>query len=130
MGNRLEHLNAALDGYQRALELIPPADAENLAVIHHQLGLIYQEAGYTRQALHHFQQAIDQEETRGNIYGAGQTRLAIAGLLGEAGRLQDALLYARAALHDFQRTGPGAADAVTDAQDVIAALEEHLTKTT
>ena len=121
----LDHLNAALRGYHQALDLIPAGDAEDLAGIHSQLGNIYREAGDTRQALHHYQQSIAHEEARGNIYGAGQTRYNIALLLRSAGRPGDALHYARAALHDFERTGPGATQDAADARELIADLEQH-----
>ena len=120
----LGHLNAALRGYQQALDLIPADDAENLAAIHNQLGIIYGQAGDTRQALHHYQQSIAHEEARGNTYGAGQTRYNIALLLEDAGRPGDALHYARAALHDYERTGPGAAQDAATARDLIARLEQ------
>ena len=123
----LDHLNAALDGYQQALDLFPADDAENLAVTHHQMGNIYSLAGETRAALHHYQQSIRHEEDRGNIYGAGQTRYGIALVLQADGRPGDALLYARAALHDFQRTGPGAAHDAADAQALITELERGTT---
>ena len=116
----LGHLNAALAGYQQALDLFPADDAENLAGIHNQLGNIYDAAGDTRQALHHYQQSIEYQEARGDIYGAGLTRYNIALLLRDAGRPGDALHYARAALHDFERTGPGAAQEAADARELIA----------
>ena len=120
----LGHLNEALDGYQQALDLFPADDAENLATVHNQLGNIYSEAGDTRRALHHYQQSIRFDEARGDTYGAGQTRYNIALLLRGDGRPGDALLYARAALHDFERTGPGAAQDAADARDLITELEQ------
>ncbi len=120
----LGHLNQALDGYQQALGLLPANDAEDLAAVHHQLGVIYHHAGDTRRALHYYQQSIRHEETRGNTYGAGQTRLAITVLLQADGRPSDALLYARAALHDFERAGPGAASAAFQVRDLITRLEQ------
>ena len=119
----LGHLNAALAGYHQALDLIPAGDTENLAIAHNQLGLIYHDAGDTRQALHHHQQAVAHHEARGNTYGAGLARYNIALLLQADGRPGDALLYARAALHDFERTGPGAARDAARARDIIARLE-------
>ena len=116
----LGHLNEALRRYQQALGLIPASDAENLAGIHNELGNIYDAAGDTRQALHHYQQAIAHHEARGNTYGAGQTRYNIALLLERAGRPGDALHYARAALHDFERTGPGATHDAANARELIA----------
>jgi tetratricopeptide (TPR) repeat protein len=118
------HLNAALDGYQQALDLFPADDAEDLAVAHNQIGIIYRQAGDTRRALDHYQQSIRFKEARGDIYGAGQTRYNIAILLEAGGRPGDALHYARAALHDFERVGPGAAQDATDARAFITELEQ------
>lgn len=120
----LGHLNAALRGYQKALGLFPADDVEDLAVIHHQMGLIYRQAGDTRQALHHYQQSIRYDEARGDTYGAGQTRHNIALLLGADGRPGDALHYARAALQDFERTGPGAARDAISTRELITQLEQ------
>ena len=53
----LRHLNAALDGYQQALNLFPADDAEDRAIAHNQLGNIYRQAGDTSRALHHYQQS-------------------------------------------------------------------------
>ena len=119
----LGHLNAALRGYLQALDLIPADDAEDLAGIHGQLGNIYGYAGDTARALHHFQQAIKYQEARGNFYGAGLTRYNIAVLFKNDGRTGDALLYARAALNDYERTGPGAAREAAEAQNLITRLE-------
>ncbi len=125
-----DHLNTALAGYQQALDRIPVGDAANLAVTHSQLGLIYDNAGDTRQALHHYQQSIQYDEARGDIYGAGLTRFNIALLLEDVGRPGDALHYARAALQDYERTGPGAAQKAADARDLIARLETQVIGTT
>jgi len=84
----------------------------------------YSDAGDTRRALHHYQQSIKFKEARDDIYGAGRTRYNIALLLQAGGRPGDALLYARAALHDFERTGPGAAQDAADARDLITELEQ------
>ena len=120
----LGHLNAALDGYQQALRLLPADDAQDLATTHNQLGLIYSDAGDTRRALHHYQESIKFKEAHGDIYRAGQTRFNIALLLWDDGRADDALHYARAALHDFERTGPGAAREAARARDLITELEQ------
>jgi tetratricopeptide (TPR) repeat protein len=121
----LKHLSAALDGYRQALGLFPADDAEDLAGIHNQLGIIYSEAQDTRQALSHYQQAIKYHETRGDRYTAGQTRYNIAVLLARDGRPSDAVHYARAALHDFQRVGSGATEQTTRTQALIADLEQR-----
>ena len=121
----LAHLNTALDRYQQALALFPADDAEDLATAHNQLGVIYHEAGDTRQALRHYQQSIAHHEARGDTYGAGLTRYNIALLLKDAGRRADALLYARAALNDYEKVGPGAAQLAARTRDLITRLEHN-----
>ena len=119
----LGHLNAALHGYQQALDLCPADDAEDLSITYHQIGNVYSATGDTRRALHHYQQSLRFEEARGDIYGAGTTRFNIAKLLRGDGRPGDALLYARAALHDYERTGPGATRDAAEVRDFITHLE-------
>jgi tetratricopeptide (TPR) repeat protein len=121
----LEHLNAALRHYRQALDLSPADDHESRAIIENQLGVIYRQAGDTGQALRHYQQTIQHDEARGNIYGAGQTRYNIALLLQDAGRVGDALLYARAAQDNYRQAGPGAAANVAIAERLIADLEQR-----
>ena len=123
----LAHLNTALHRLQQALALLPPDDVEALAAVHGQIGNVYRQAGDTRQALRHYQQSIAHDEARGNTYGAGQTRFNIALLLEDADRRADALLYARAALSDYEKVGPGATQDATDAGDLITRLEHDST---
>ncbi|HTS97723.1 MAG TPA: CHAT domain-containing protein [Streptosporangiaceae bacterium] len=120
----LEHLNAALRDYEQALTLLPADDLTDLGATHGQLGLIYSQAGDIRQALYHLQQSIKCQEAHGGTYHAGMSRYNIALLLADAERPGDALLYARAALHDFERVGSGAARDAADARDLIARLNQ------
>ncbi len=122
---QLEHLNAALSFYQQALGLAPSGDHEIRGTIENELGAIYMSAGYTDQALRHFQQSIQHREVQGNIFGAGTARYNIALLLGRSLRVSDARRYARAALGNFQQVGPGAADWIGQAQRLIAILEQR-----
>ncbi len=50
----LEHLNAALQAYQEALQIFPPDAVDNLAITHNQLGAIYHAAGQTEPAVAHW----------------------------------------------------------------------------
>ena len=120
-----EHLTAARRGYQQALDLTPADDHQTRGNAEHELGLIFRRAGDTRQALRHYQQSLQHHEARGDIYEAGAARNNIALLLAGEGRTGDALAYARAALHNFQQAGPGAADRVGHAQRLIAELQQH-----
>jgi tetratricopeptide (TPR) repeat protein len=121
----LEHLNAALSYYQQALVLTGARDYETRAAVEHQLGAIYDRVGDVDQALRHYQQSLQHEEARGHIYGAGQTRYNIALLFTRARRVSDALLYARAALDNFQQAGPGAAAVSAQTEQLIAILEQR-----
>jgi tetratricopeptide (TPR) repeat protein len=121
----LKHLNAALRSYQQALDLTPAGDHDQRGLTEHQLGIISRQAGDTRQALRHFQQAIKHHEARDDMYRAGETRGNIALALAGDGRVSDALLYARAALGNFQQAGPGAANHADRVRQLIAELEQQ-----
>jgi tetratricopeptide (TPR) repeat protein len=121
----LDHLNTALGYYQQSLALAPVGDHKSRAIREFQLGVIYDRAGNTGQALRHYQQALRHDEAREDIYGAGQTRFNIALLLADDDRVSDALLYARAALDNFQQAGPGAAAASARAERLIADLQQR-----
>jgi tetratricopeptide (TPR) repeat protein len=121
----VEHLNAALGYYQQALGLTPAADHQQRAAIENQLGRIHTWAGDTGQALRHYQQGLQHTEARGDIYGAGLTRFNIVLPLVRDGRVSDALLYARAALDNFQQAGPAAAADAARAERLIADLEQR-----
>ena len=73
----------------------------------------------------HYQQAIQYCERQDNRYGAGQSRYNAAITLADAGRNRDALLYAQAALRDFQAVGPGAAADAERARQLITQLEQE-----
>ena len=57
--------------------------------------------------------------------GAARTRYDIALLLARNGRVGDALHYARAALHNYQQAGAGAASDAAETEGLIALLEER-----
>jgi tetratricopeptide (TPR) repeat protein len=120
----LAHLNTALAGHRQALTLLPPDHHELRATAHNQLGVLYANAGDIAQAVRHYQQSIQHEETRDNFYGAGQSRYNIALLYHRVGRRSDARAYARAALDNFRSIGPGAADDVRDAEVLLRALQD------
>ena len=111
------------DRYQQALALFPADDAEDLAAAHNQLGLIYDEARDTRSGPAPLPATTPLQGGPRRHHGAGTTRYNIALLLQDASRRADALLYARAALSDFEKVGPGAAQVVARAQNLITRLE-------
>jgi tetratricopeptide (TPR) repeat protein len=119
----LGYLNDAARAHHQALDLFPADAVNEHAVAHSQLGVIYSEAGDTDQALAHYRKAIHYHERQDNTYRAGQSRFNAALALAQAGRRHDALLYARAALRDFQTVGLGAATDAEQTRQLITELE-------
>jgi TPR repeat protein len=115
----LRHLNEAAGFYHQALELTPPDAVHELAVAHNALGAIYGDAGDLDRALPHYRDSIRYEEAQGNLYGASQTRFNVAVDLAGAGRLQDALAYAEAALRGFESYGESAAEMIQRTRGLI-----------
>ncbi len=124
----LAHLNAAIKWYNLALENDPPDMPEDLAIDHNQLGNIYDDAGDIERALYHYNESIHYKEMAGNLYTAGSTRRNIAITLANNGRLSDALLYARAALRNFEPYAQGAAQDIQDTQRLIGQIEAAIAK--
>jgi tetratricopeptide (TPR) repeat protein len=99
---------------------------DDLAVAHAQLGNIYDEAGVLDQALSHWQQAGNYFEKENNLYDAGKLRRNVALALAKNGRPSDALLYARAALRNFELYGQGAAEMIQETQGLIGEIEQAM----
>ena len=118
----LPYLTEAATAYQRALDLMPGDAASDISVIRFQLGAIDTEAGDIDSALEHYRESARYGDILADPYAAGQTRFNIAFALAWAGRFQDAALYAQAALHDFERVGPGAGDLTRRARELIARI--------
>jgi tetratricopeptide (TPR) repeat protein len=117
------HLNDAVEAYVQALQLFPPHATGDLAVIHQEFGNVYQETGDIGRALSHYQKSIQYRERQDNRYDAGQVRHNAAVALMKAGRRHDALLYAHAALRDYQAVGPGGAAKADQERQLITYLE-------
>jgi tetratricopeptide (TPR) repeat protein len=123
------HLNDAATAYQQALDLTSEDAVNDLAVVHNAVGESYRHAGNVDAALGHYQKAIHYWTQGGNRYGAGQTRYNIALAFGGAGRLDDALVYAKAALRDFEHFGAAAAADIDKTQQLIPRIEQNLAPT-
>ena len=65
-------------------------------------------------------------KSAGNFYAAGTTRFNLAIVLANNGRLSDALLYARAALRNFESYGGRAKDMEDKTKGLIAEIEEAM----
>jgi tetratricopeptide (TPR) repeat protein len=120
----LGHLNAAADLEQTALDLTPADQLHDRAVIHSVLGAVYGDGGMVTVALQHYQKAAKNYEDIDDRYGAGTTRCNMAIALAGANRLDDALVYARAALRDLRGLLPVAAAEVEAAQQLVALVEK------
>jgi tetratricopeptide (TPR) repeat protein len=119
----LRFANQALDFYHEALENLPKNAVDILATTNNQIGVTYAELGDVNQALSHWRESIRYKEESDNHYGAGTTRYNIALALAKNGRLDEALIYTRAALANFEPYGAGAAADIEDAQRLIANIE-------
>ncbi len=117
------HLHDAARRYQEALPLFPADDVADLAVAHGQLGVVYKRAGDIPRAFDHYQRSIKFEMAMGNRFGAGLTRFNIALML-TTDRPAHALLFAQAALADFESYGGGAEQQAEKARALIARLEQ------
>jgi tetratricopeptide (TPR) repeat protein len=122
----LAHLTAAADAYEQALDLLPADAIGELAVVHSQLGNIYDDADQLEVALRHYQEAIRYMEAAGNRYDAGKIRANVAITLAQRDRWGDGLLWAQAALRDYQTFGDRAADELAQTQQLIDWIEQGL----
>lgn len=122
----LRHLNDALGFYHQALDLLPPNAVDDLAVAHSMLGSIYGDAGDLDRAMMHYREAIRYDELGGNLYESGKHRFNVALGLANAGRFDDALAYARAALRNYETYGDRAAADIQDTQGLIAKIERAM----
>ena len=120
----LKYLNVAADYYQQALALLPPDAVNDLAVTYNQLGNIYKDAGDLERALDHYNKSVQYKEMAGNFFGAAETQENIAIAITPTGRINDALLYANAALNNFKRYGDGALQNIQRVQRTISWIEQ------
>jgi hypothetical protein len=118
-----EYWNAALHAYQQALNMLPPDEVDTRAMFHNQLGNIYGDASQIDQAIAHHREAIRYFEQAGSLYYAAATRHNVAIYLTVESRLEEALLFARAALCNFERFGPSAAQEVERIQKLVTQIE-------
>lgn len=122
----LGHLSESLDFYNQDLDLVPSNAVNDLAVVHNALGYIYDSVGGLERALQHYRDAVRYYEAADDLYGVAKNHYNIALVLARAGRFPDALEYARAALHNYETFGDGAAADIQDTQNRIALIEKDL----
>lgn len=135
----LSHVQAAEQHYHQALALCPPHARTDLSPIHNQLGQLYREVGLTEPAREHYEKDVQICEQTGDRYGAGQTRFNMALMYLQAAEqestptrqrdlLHRAQAYTQAALRDFQHYQGRAAKDEANAQQLLSAIAQALTK--
>jgi len=112
--------------YLDVLDLLPPEAIDELAVTHHQLAIIFSDIRDLSHALPHYQKAIQYRERQDNYYGAARVRFNAARALEDVGRNHDALLYARAALNDYETIGPATVAEADQVRKFITALNRKI----
>ena len=120
-----DHLAKAAEAYLRSLELTPADAVHELATNHEALGDIFGALGDRDRALEHDQKAIQHYERQDNRYSTGRVRFNVAIRSEVSGRNHDALLYAHAALRDFESVGSGAATKADQARQLITHLTQE-----
>lgn len=119
----LRHLTTAEQRYQGALELTPSEAVPDLAVMHHQLGVIRDLLGEPLPAMESYREALRLENEQGDRSGAATTQLAYAVAAQGAGQLRTAVSYAEAALQDFEALGDAYEAERRRASEVLAMLQ-------
>jgi tetratricopeptide (TPR) repeat protein len=117
-------LDEAGEKFAAALALIPPEALPARRTVLLRIGQVYSMAGALDLARQHFEDAIRLSEASGDRYNAGGSRLNLAIALAQGNRVGDALLYARAALADFEATG-SADELAATAGELITSLERR-----
>jgi tetratricopeptide (TPR) repeat protein len=126
----LGYLRAARQAAHQALDLTPPEAIRNLANRHGLLGGIYSEYADRRAlqaGMDHLQEALRIYEATGDRYEAAGVRFNVAVALSrDAGRLDEARLWAQAALRDFESFGHVAEDRAEQARRFLNGIEADI----
>jgi tetratricopeptide (TPR) repeat protein len=119
--------NEALHYVRRAASLIPPTNPF-ASQIHHLMGNIYDDAGQPEIAIQNYERSIQIADGCGDVGGASKGRREVARAYAKMGRLENALAYAEAAMHNLEG-GQGqdvAAGDMAAAQTLVAAIRSAI----
>jgi tetratricopeptide (TPR) repeat protein len=108
--------------------MLPENAVHNLAITHHQLGIIYSDAGQIDPALRHYWQSIRYKEAMQDRFGAALARENAARTLARTGRFADAREWAQSALRDYQ-TCANADQEVVETLKLLEQIESGLQAT-
>ncbi|MGP4050251.1 CHAT domain-containing protein [Streptomyces sp. 2A115] len=119
----------ATQRYTAYIALQPEGDVHHRAVGYSQLGMLAARVTTeTPLAIAHFHRAIELFEFEGDRYQAGHIKQEISTLFGVGGHYEEALLYARAALADFETYGAHARDSVESVMRMISGIERLISQ--
>ena len=113
----------ALRYYEESLRLFPPTALVERGVAHNQLGTVYSPSATLIAGCSIISRAFA-TRTSWRIFRAGETRFNVAIALLEAGRFDDARVYCKAALANFQTFGNGAAKEVQKVEALLADIDK------
>jgi tetratricopeptide (TPR) repeat protein len=123
----LHYYTEAQELFEQSLTIMPKTDINNLAVLHNQLGNLYNLLDDTvTRALDHYQRSIRYYDQLGDVFTAGMVRANTAGALLQAGRGADARSYALAALTNLRQFGSRAAVQVASTERLLAHIDDEL----
>ncbi len=116
----------ASDLYQEGLRELPSEAIRDRGIAYGGLGSIYGLASAVDVASQYYQEAIRCLEAVGDFYTASLSRFNYAVDLTHAGRLEEALLYAQAALRKYEVYGNQASANIQETQQLIQRIEQAL----
>lgn len=123
------HYLEAIQRYTAYIEVLPEDDIHHRAVGYARLGTL--EARGTAEtplAIAHLHRAIDLFEFEGDRYQTGILKQEISEIFGARGYYEEALLYARAALEDYETYGARERDRVELMTRMIAGIERLMSR--
>ena len=124
-GNQIqEFFDDAVRNLKKALELKPSSDIYDLAVTHTHLGNVFGDGGQFEESLYHHRKAAKFFEATNAFYDAASVQFNFAITSVHLRRFDDALLYARAALHNFESYGQGAEKDIADIKKLIEGITQ------
>ncbi|MEP6672247.1 MAG: CHAT domain-containing protein [Chthoniobacter sp.] len=122
---RKRHLENALKAYLEALERLPSYAVGAIGQVQDRLATVYSYLGDIEQSKSHFAAAIYALEKTGQVGAAARTRLNFAVALLNSGRWDDALIYARAALQNYESLDQVDAVDIKTAKELIIVIEQR-----
>jgi tetratricopeptide (TPR) repeat protein len=118
--------NSAAAFAREALAILPEDAMQERMLLYHLLGNLYDDTGHVKEALVNYQEAVRCTEDRSAFGEGAMFCREIARCLRKAGRLDEALLYARESLQKLTNLGPGAKDDILRSNQLIQAIEQDL----